>query len=190
MAEEGVEFIPKSHVGVNVDAGDIRKNNDAVIMATGATWPRDLKIPNRNLDGIHFGEPSLRSQLVDELLLTSSQSSAAMEFLSLNTKSLLDSNLEDNAYLSAKGKNVIVIGGGDTGNGEPANGHQQSSKTDFFVRRLHRYFGSSRRQERHQLRAAAPASCYARPRLEPVAHLQQGVQDRLCVLFLTRLPNI
>lgn len=41
-----------------------------------------------------------------------------MEFLSLNTKSLLDSNLEDNAYLSAKGKNVIVIGGGDTGNGK------------------------------------------------------------------------
>lgn len=46
-----------------------------------------------------------------------------MEFLSLNTKSLLDSNLEDNAYLSAKGKNVIVIGGGDTGNGELAAHH-------------------------------------------------------------------
>lgn len=56
MAEEGVEFIPKAHVGVNVDAAEIRKNSDAVIMATGATWPRDLKIPNRNLDGIHFGE--------------------------------------------------------------------------------------------------------------------------------------
>lgn len=64
-------------------------------MATGATWPRDLKIPNRTLDGIHF----------------------AMEFLQLNTASLLDSNLENDKYLSAKGKNVIVIGGGDTGNG-------------------------------------------------------------------------
>ena len=87
-------FVPNAHVGVNVDANQLRKDNDAVIVATGATWPRDLKIANRSLDGIHF----------------------AMEFLQLNTKSLLDSNLEDNKYLSAKGKKVIVIGGGDTGN--------------------------------------------------------------------------
>ncbi|KAK4052240.1 glutamate synthase [NADH] [Microbotryomycetes sp. JL221] len=94
MAEEGVTFVPNSHIGVNVDVQDLRKDSDALIMATGATWPRDLKIPNRNLNGIHF----------------------AMEFLTLNTRSLLDSNLEDSNYISAKGKNVIVIGGGDTGN--------------------------------------------------------------------------
>ncbi|TPX38007.1 glutamate synthase (NADH) [Synchytrium microbalum] len=93
MAAEGVEFVSNAHVGKNVDAAQLRKDNDVVLISTGATWPRDLPIPNRNLDGIHF----------------------AMEFLQKNTKSLLDSELRDNTYLSAKDKNVIVIGGGDTG---------------------------------------------------------------------------
>lgn len=65
-----------------------------MIVCTGATWPRDLRLPNRDADGIHF----------------------AMEFLQANTKSLLDSELQDGSYISAKGKHVIVIGGGDTGN--------------------------------------------------------------------------
>ncbi|RSH82619.1 glutamate synthase [NADH] [Apiotrichum porosum] len=94
MADEGVKFVTGAHVGVNVDAAEIKAANDAVVVATGATWPRDLKLPDRDADGIHF----------------------AMEFLQANTKSLLDSNLEDGRYLSAKGKDVIVIGGGDTGN--------------------------------------------------------------------------
>ncbi|KAI9323593.1 hypothetical protein BX666DRAFT_2022321 [Dichotomocladium elegans] len=94
LEAEGVVFVPNTHVGVDVDANQLREENDAVIVATGATWPRDLKIPGREADGIHF----------------------AMEFLQANTKSLLDSKLEDNNYLSAKDKNVIVIGGGDTGN--------------------------------------------------------------------------
>ncbi|KAI8846077.1 putative glutamate synthase Glt1 [Chytridium lagenaria] len=93
MAAEGVQFVPNVNVGKTVSAADLRSQNDALLIATGATWPRDLPIPNRNLDGIHF----------------------AMEFLQKNTKSLLDSELADNAYLSAKGKKVIVIGGGDTG---------------------------------------------------------------------------
>ena len=67
--------------------------NDALLLATGATTPRDLRIPNRGGNGIHF----------------------AMEFLLKNTKSLLASNLEDENYISAKDKHVIVIGGGDTG---------------------------------------------------------------------------
>ena len=87
MHDEGIEFVANAHVGVNTDIHEIRKDNDAVILATGATWPRDLKIPNRSLNGIHF----------------------AMDFLQNNTKSLLDSNLEDGSYISAKGKNVIVI---------------------------------------------------------------------------------
>ena len=94
MAAEGVKFITGAHVGVNTDAAQIKEENDAVVVATGATWPRDLKLPHREADGILF----------------------AMDFLQPNTKSLLDSNHEDETYISAKGKDVIVIGGGDTGN--------------------------------------------------------------------------
>lgn len=94
LSEEGVVFIPNANVGVDIDVNSIRDKNDALIVATGATWPRDLQIPGRDSDGIHF----------------------AMDFLQANTKSLLDSGLKDGHYLSAKDKNVIVIGGGDTGN--------------------------------------------------------------------------
>jgi len=94
MQAEGVTFVPDAHIGVNVDAAELRAENDAVVICTGATWPRDLKIPNREVDGIHF----------------------AMEFLQLNTKSLLDSELQNGSYINARGKDVIVIGGGDTGN--------------------------------------------------------------------------
>ncbi|KAF9427043.1 glutamate synthase [NADH] [Podila epigama] len=93
MAAEGIKFVPNTHVGVTHDVNTIRDENDALVLATGATWPRDLPIANRNLDGIHF----------------------AMEFLQLNTQSLLDSELNDGKYISAKGKHVVVIGGGDTG---------------------------------------------------------------------------
>jgi len=94
MTDEGVTFVPNAHVGVDVDVEDLRSQSDALIVCTGATWPRDLRLPNRDADGIHF----------------------AMEFLQGNTKSLLDSDLQDGNYMSAKGKEVIVIGGGDTGN--------------------------------------------------------------------------
>ncbi len=93
MREEGVEFVTNAHVGVNRDSQKLREQHDAMILACGATRPRDLPIPGRELNGIHF----------------------AMEFLLKNTKSLMDSKLEDGAYISAEGKRVIVIGGGDTG---------------------------------------------------------------------------
>lgn len=97
LAEEGVSFVVNADIGgagENAIAVDqLLSDNDALLLATGATTPRDLPIPNRNSSGIHF----------------------AMEFLLKNTRSLLDSNLEDGAYISAKDKNVIVIGGGDTG---------------------------------------------------------------------------
>jgi len=93
MDEEGVKFVTNAHVGVNVDIQQLKDENDAVVLACGATRPRDLPIPGRKLNGIHF----------------------AMEFLLKNTKSLLDSRLEDDSYISAKDKDVIVIGGGDTG---------------------------------------------------------------------------
>ncbi len=97
LRQEGIEFVVNADVGGEGENGvsvlELMTNNDALLLATGATTPRDLQIPNREGDGVHF----------------------AMEFLLKNTKSLLDSNLDDGKYISAKDKNVIVIGGGDTG---------------------------------------------------------------------------
>jgi len=97
LREEGVEFAVNADVGGNgangIDARQLLDENDAVLLTTGATTPRDLNIPLREGSGVHF----------------------AMEFLLKNTKSLLDSNLADGDYISAKDKDVIVIGGGDTG---------------------------------------------------------------------------
>jgi NAD(P)H-dependent glutamate synthase small subunit len=93
MEQEGVKFVVNTHVGKDVDVHELMHEFDAMILACGATKPRDLKVPGRELNGIHFAVP----------------------FLHANTKSLLDSNLRDGQYLSAKDKDVIVIGGGDTG---------------------------------------------------------------------------
>ena len=93
MAEEGVKFITNAAVGVDTPAGKLRQEFDAVVLCCGATKPRDLPIPGRDLKGIHF----------------------AMEFLHANTKSLLDSGHKDGNYIPATDKHVIVVGGGDTG---------------------------------------------------------------------------
>lgn len=93
MAAEGVKFVTSAAVGRDVDIKKLKNESDAIILAAGATKPRDLPIDGRDLNGVHF----------------------AMEFLTANTKSLLDSNLSDGKYISAKGKKVVVIGGGDTG---------------------------------------------------------------------------
>nr|QKY14997.1 glutamate synthase 1 [NADH] chloroplastic isoform X1 (GOSHI) [Polytomella parva] len=93
MTKEGVNFVTNAHVGVNVSAKDIYEKFDAVVLTAGATKGRDLPVENRDAKGVHL----------------------AMEFLKANTKSLLDSKLADGNYISAKGKNVVVIGGGDTG---------------------------------------------------------------------------
>ncbi len=93
MAAEGIEFRPGVWIGRDVDPHELVNTYDAVVVAVGATKPRDLPTPGRDLKGIHF----------------------AMDFLRANTRSLLDSNLADGHYISASGKHVIVIGGGDTG---------------------------------------------------------------------------
>ncbi len=93
LAAEGVEFITNTEIGKDISSKQLRKDFDAIVLANGATKPRDLKVEGRELDGVHF----------------------AMEYLSKNTKSLLDSNLSDGNYITAKDKHVIVIGGGDTG---------------------------------------------------------------------------
>jgi glutamate synthase (NADPH) small chain len=93
MAEEGVTFKTSVNVGKDFPASDLLNDFDAVVLSGGATAARDLPIEGRNLKGIHL----------------------AMEFLHANTKSLLDSQHENGNYISAQGKDVIVIGGGDTG---------------------------------------------------------------------------
>lgn len=93
MRKEGVEFHTNADVGNDIDILQLQKDSDALLLATGATRPRDLPVDGRELDGVHF----------------------AMEFLTANTRSLLDSNHQDQQYISAKDKHVVVIGGGDTG---------------------------------------------------------------------------
>ncbi|HWY85203.1 MAG TPA: glutamate synthase small subunit [Gemmataceae bacterium] len=93
MEAEGINFVTNCEVGVNLAADELRRSFDAIVLCGGATKPRDLPATGRELGGIHF----------------------AMEFLQANTKSLLDSNHADRNFISAQGKDVIVIGGGDTG---------------------------------------------------------------------------
>ncbi len=93
MSAEGVRFKTGTEVGENYEANKLLKEFDAVVLCCGSTKPRDLNIEGRELKGIHM----------------------AVEFLSVNTKSLLDSKLKDGKYISAQGKDVLIIGGGDTG---------------------------------------------------------------------------
>jgi len=93
MEKEGVTFKTNSHVGVNVAAEDIKKKFDTVIMAGGATKARDLPIPGRELKGIQF----------------------AMDFLPLQNKRNQGDKISDDDFISAKDKNVVILGGGDTG---------------------------------------------------------------------------
>ena len=94
MEAEGVEFVTNVNVGEDVKAAKLLKDYDRVILACGASNPRDIKVPGRDAKGIHF----------------------AVDFLTATTKSLLDSSFADNKFIPAKGKKVMVIGGGDTGN--------------------------------------------------------------------------
>ena len=97
LRDEGISFVTGTAIGDGSDGSravtDLKAEFDVVLLTTGATVPRDLPIPGRNLEGVHF----------------------AMEFLTANTRTLLDSGNADKAPISAKGRNVIVIGGGDTG---------------------------------------------------------------------------
>lgn len=94
MAEEGVVFKTNTQIGRDIYANTLVEESDIVLLAYGATNPRDLPVRGREFEGIYF----------------------AMDFLCKNTKFLLDHNLSKNTYISAKDKHVIVIGGGDTGN--------------------------------------------------------------------------
>src|ERR1019366_2075428 len=94
MEAEGVKFLTNTEVGASYPAKKLHKEFDAIVLCTGATRPRELPIEGRALKGIHY----------------------AMEFLTHNTRSLLEGHRNGN-YISAEGKDVMVIGGGDTGTG-------------------------------------------------------------------------
>lgn len=94
MKQEGIQFITGVDVGRDYDAKQLMKEYGAVVLACGASNPRDINAPGREAKGIYF----------------------AVDFLKATTKSLLDSGMADGKYISAKGKKVVVIGGGDTGN--------------------------------------------------------------------------
>ncbi|MFI8685088.1 glutamate synthase subunit beta [Rossellomorea sp. NPDC077527] len=113
LEEEGIEFVTNTEVGKDYTVENLRENFDAVILCGGAAVHRDIQVDGRDLKGVHY----------------------AMEFLHSNTKSLLDSNLQDGNYISAEGKNVIVIGGGDTGTDCLATSvrHNCKSLTQFDI---------------------------------------------------------
>jgi len=93
MEQEGVIFKTGVNVGVDADSDDFKKQFDAVVLCGGAEWPRDIKIPGRELKGVYF----------------------AMEFLTQQTRRLMGVKIDSKADINAKGKKVVVLGGGDTG---------------------------------------------------------------------------
>ena len=94
LKEEGIEFVTGCNVGVDITAEELAARYDAVVLCCGAKQARDLTVPGREADGVYF----------------------AVDYLTSVTRSLLDSGLTDGKAISATGKNVLVIGGGDTGN--------------------------------------------------------------------------
>ena len=109
MEAEGVEFRVNQNVGENVDPEQLVKDFDAVILAGGAEWPRDLPVPGRELEGVHY----------------------AMDFLPQQNKVVAGDQVED--QIMATGKHVVVIGGGDTGSDcvGTSNRHGAESVTQF-----------------------------------------------------------
>lgn len=93
MKESGIEFRTNAHVGVNIPVKEVMDEYDAVMLCGGSTVPRDLKIPGRDLEGIYF----------------------AMDFLKQNNKRVAGDTIPEEEELKATGKDVVVIGGGDTG---------------------------------------------------------------------------
>jgi glutamate synthase (NADPH/NADH) small chain len=103
MSAEGVQFRTNCHVGVDVAVGGLRSEFDALVLTGGACAPRDLPIPGRELAGVHF----------------------AMEYLPLQNRRCEGDGVPDDAFISAGGKRVVIIGGGDTGADCLGTAHRQ-----------------------------------------------------------------
>ena len=113
MRTEGVEFHTNAHVGVDIPISQLRAEYDALVLAGGAEQPRDLPVPGRELEGIHF----------------------AMDFLRRNSQRVQGSYVPDEDFISAQGKHVLVIGGGDTGSDciGTSNRHGAASVTQVEI---------------------------------------------------------
>src|SRR6266850_2143162 len=107
MDQEGITFRTGSNVGVTVLVDDLRRDFDAIVLAGGATAARDLKVPGRELAGIHF----------------------AMEFLPLQNRRNEGDRIRDEDFITAKDKHVIIIGGGDTGADCLGTAHRQGARS-------------------------------------------------------------
>jgi glutamate synthase (NADPH) small chain len=107
MEQGGIVFRTSANVGVNVKVDDLKKDFDAILLAGGATAPRDLPIPGRELKGIHF----------------------AMDYLPLQNKRCEGDSIDDSQFITAAGKRVVIIGGGDTGADCLGTAHRQGAKS-------------------------------------------------------------
>jgi glutamate synthase (NADPH/NADH) small chain len=107
MQEEGIQFRTNTNVGINVSVEDLRHDFDAILLAGGATAPRDLPVPGRELNGIYF----------------------AMHYLTLQNKRCEGDWIPDQDFISAKDKNVVIIGGGDTGADCLGTVHRQRARS-------------------------------------------------------------
>jgi glutamate synthase (NADPH/NADH) small chain len=105
LEQEGVRFRTSCNVGVDVAVHDLRREFDAIVLAGGSTRPRDLPVPGRDLAGIHF----------------------AMEYLSLQNRRLEGDAIADDRFITAAGKHVVIIGGGDTGADCLGTAHRQGA---------------------------------------------------------------
>jgi glutamate synthase (NADPH/NADH) small chain len=107
MEQEGVMFRTGVNVGVDVTAAQLKSDFDAIVLAGGAGQPRDLPVPGRELKGVHF----------------------AMEYLTLSNKRCEGDTVPDEVFISAKGKHVVIIGGGDTGADCLGTVHRQGARS-------------------------------------------------------------
>ena len=105
LEEEGIRFRTEINVGVDVSAKQIQREHDAMLLAGGAGWPRDLKVPGRELTGIHF----------------------AMEYLTQQNRICEGDTIADSEIISASGRHVVIIGGGDTGADCLGTAHRQGA---------------------------------------------------------------
>jgi glutamate synthase (NADPH/NADH) small chain len=107
LAAEGVRFVSGANIGARLPLADLRRRFDAILLAGGATHPRDLSIPGRELQGIHF----------------------AMEFLPLQNRRCEGDRIADAAFISARDRHVVIIGGGDTGADCLGTVHRQGARS-------------------------------------------------------------